>query len=42
MGDEADYLEDGEDYYRNYSVDCDDDCMNCEFRYECEDSPYEE
>lgn len=40
MGDEADYLEDRENYYRAYGEYCDDDCMNCGFRYECEDSPY--
>lgn len=36
----ADYLEDGADYYDAYNEDCDEDCMNCQIRHECEDSPY--
>lgn len=37
---EADYMEDGADYYAIYGDDCDEDCMNCRIRHECEDSPY--
>lgn len=39
---EADYMEDGADYYAIYGCDCDEDCMNCKMRHECEDSPYYE
>lgn len=37
---EAEFMEDGADYYAAYNDDCDDDCMNCVYRTECEDSPY--
>ena len=35
---EADYMEDGADYYSIYGNDCDGDCENCEYRSECEDA----
>jgi hypothetical protein len=37
---EAEFMEDGSDYYAAYNDDCDGDCMNCTYRMECEDSPY--
>lgn len=37
---EAEFMEDGADYYIEYNDDCDDDCMNCQDKYKCEDSPY--
>lgn len=39
---EADYLEDGADYYVAYNEDCDGDCMNCDYRSECEECDYSE
>lgn len=42
----ADYLEDGADYYQIYGWDsdddCDDDCLNCIYKTECEVSSYVE
>lgn len=32
----ADYLEDCADYYDFYGNDCDEECEDCEYRYECE------
>lgn len=37
---EAEYIEDGGEYYEIYNDECDDDCMNCKNRHDCDESPY--